>query len=165
MNDMTNDIDSGFSLADLADIDVSDIEEVRFVDIPMGIYDWNVRETNMVEDSKDGERRFKVEFGLEIIEVKSILEPGKNPDDFLKKTHTERFMIYPGKSEEDVKKAIGRVRAFITDIGLDSAGKLGAIVEAAKGHAFTGKITKQKPKDDPSHPGYARLRLEQGLNK
>lgn len=160
----TNDLDQGFSLADLADIDVSDIEEVRFLDLPAGIYDWEVKETELTEDTKDGERRFKVEFRLKILEVKSILEPGKNADDFLNKEHTERFFIYPGKSEDDVKKAIGRVRAFITDIGQDSSGKLGAIVANAKGHTFTGKITKQKNKDDPSHPGYARLRLEQGKN-
>lgn len=164
MVDTTNDLDSGFSLADLANIDVSDIEEVRFVDIPAGIFDWEVTQTDLTEDTKDGERRFKVEFALKIIEVKSILEPGKDPEQFVNKPHTERFMIYPGKTEEEVKKAIGRVRAFVTDIGLDSAGKLGEIVANAKGHTFTGKITKQKPKDDPSHPGYARLRLEQGKN-
>lgn len=164
MNDMTSDIDAeGFSLARLADLDVSDIEEIRFVSLPAGIFDWEVTEAELHEDVKDGETRYKIEWGLKIIEVKSILEPGKNPDDFVGKVHTERFFIKPNESEDKVMKAIGRVRAFITDIGCESKGKLGDIVRNTKGHAFTGKITKQKDRNDPTIE-YARLRLEQGVN-
>lgn len=164
MTDMTDDLDEGFSLAQLADVDVSDIEEIRFVDIPAGIYDWEVIDSTLVEDTKDGERRFKIETSLKIIEVKTILEPGKNADDFLSKTHTERHFIKPKESEEKVKQAIGRYRAFVADMGVDNSGKLGDLVSRVKGHTFTGKIVKQKNKDDPSHPGFARLRLEQNKN-
>lgn len=160
----TNELDQGFSLADLADIDISDIEEVRFLDLPAGIYDWEVLRADLGEDTKDGLRRFKSEFELKILEVKAILEPGKNPDDFVGKTHTERFFIKPQESEDDVKKAIGRIKAFVADMGLSPDGKLKAVVDSAKGHIFTGKIVRQKDKNDPSHPGYARLRLEQNKN-
>ena len=163
MTDATEELNESFSLADLADLDVSDIEEVRFVSLPAGIYDFEVTNADFHEDTKDGETRFKIEFALKIIEVKSIMESGKNPDDFVGKEHTERFFVKPTDEQEKVLKAIGRVRAFITDMGGDSEGKLGDIVRNQKGHTFTGKIVKQKDRNDPSVE-YARLRLEKGAN-
>lgn len=163
MTDATEELNESFSLADLADLDVSDIEEVRFVSLPAGIYDFEVTNADFHEDTKDGETRFKIEFGLKIIEVKSIMESGKNPDDFVGKEHTERFFVKPTDEQEKVLKAIGRVRAFITDMGGESKGKLGDIVRNQKGHTFTGKIVKQKDRNDPSVE-YARLRLEKGAN-
>lgn len=163
MNDMTNDLDESFSLADLADLDVSDIDEVRFVDLPAGVFDWEVLEADLAEDQKDGETRFKAEFKLKILEAKAILEPGHNKEDFDGKIHTERFFIKPTAEPEKVQAALGRLRAFITDIGCESAGKVGDIVRNTQGHTFTGKIIKQKDRVDPNVT-YARLRLEHKKN-
>lgn len=155
--------DSGFSLAELADLDVSDIEEVRYVAIPQGSYDFEIVNADFMEDTKDGETRFKAEVELKIIEAKAILEPGHNPDDFVGKAHTERFFIKPADEQEKVLAAIGRIRAFVTDVGMDSKGKLGDIVRNLKGHTFSAKIVNQRNKDDPSNP-YKRLKLEPGKN-
>jgi hypothetical protein len=156
------DVDSlsgaGFSLADLADIDVTDIEEVRFVDLPAGVYDWEIVEGKMLEDDKDGVRRFKIEFELKVLEAVAVLEAGIDKDTLVNKIHTERFFIDPSKDEADVKKAIGRVRAFVTDTGGDSRGKLGPIVRDSKGRTFRCPVVKQKDKDDPTR-SYARLKL------
>jgi hypothetical protein len=120
----STDVDSlsgaGFSLADLADIDVTDIEEVRFVDLPAGVYDWEIAEGNLLDDEKEGVRRFKIEFELKVLEAVAVLEAGIDKDTLVNKIHTERFFIDPSKDEADVKKAIGRVRAFVTDTGGDS---------------------------------------------
>lgn len=159
MNDMTSGIDEGFSLADLADIDVSNIEEVRFVNLPAGTYDFEVNRSEFAEDTKDGERRFKIEVELKILECRASLEPNVDRESLQGRLHTERFFIKPSDSEEDIAKAIGRVRAFVTDVGMDSAGKLGDIVGNLKGHTFSAKIVKQKDKTDPSIE-YARLKLE-----
>lgn len=149
----------GFSLADIADIDVSEIAEVRFEQIPAGSYDWEVTEASLGEDEKDGERRFKAEFDLKILEVKAVLEQGVDKESLVGKTFTERYFIKPTEPQEEIEKAIGRIRAFIADIGLDNKGKLGDIVRSAKGHTFPGKITKRKDKNDPS-VSYARLKLD-----
>jgi hypothetical protein len=150
----------GLSLADLADIDVSDIEEVRFATLPAGAYGFKVNEADLKEDEKEGKRRFYAEFGLEIVEVKAVVDPNADKEGLVGKKHTEKFYVSPATStEEEVKKAIGRIRAFITDIGLNSAGQLGAIVREAKDHVFTGKIVKQKDKEDKSIE-YSRLKLD-----
>lgn len=159
MTDMTDDLNDGFSLASLAEIDVSEIEEVRFVNLPAGTYDFEVNKAELAEDTKDGKRRFKVEVELKIVECRSSLEANVDRDSLAGRMHTERFFIKPEESQEDVLKQIGRIRAFVTDIGQDSKGTLGAIVENMKGHQFSAKIVKQKDKTDPSIE-YARLKLE-----
>jgi hypothetical protein len=149
----------GFSLADLADVDVSGIEEVRFSSLPAGVYGFEVIESDLHEDEKDGNRRFYAKFDMRVVEVKAVIDPNADKESIVGKNHGERFFVDPSKTEEEVKAAIGRIRAFITDIGMDSSGKLGDIVRNAKGHVFTGKIVKQKDKDDKSVE-YARLRLD-----
>lgn len=148
-----------FSLADFADLDVSEIEEVRFVDLPAGVFEFIVSDSGIEEDEKDGERRFKVNVELTIEEVKAVLDSKVDKELLVGKKHTERFFIKPGAEQEEVLKAIGRVRAFITDIGGESAGKLGDIVTNIKGHQFRGQIIKQKDRHDKSRE-YARLKLD-----
>jgi hypothetical protein len=153
------DEDTGFSLADLADIDVSNIEEVRFQSLPAGAYGFEVIDADLGEDEKDGARRFFAKFEMKIIEVKAVVDPNADKEGLVGKAHTERFFIKTSEGEEETKKAIGRIRAFIADIGMPNTGALGPIVRECKGHTFTGKIKKQKDKEDKSIE-YSRLVLE-----
>jgi len=139
-----------FSLADIADMDVSDIAEVRFEQIPAGVFGWEITESDLSEDEKDGERRFKAEIVQKIIEVKSVLEQGVDKESLVGKTHTERFFIKPNEPQEEVQKAIGRIRAFVADIGGNNVGKLGDIVRGLKGHTYVCKGVKQKDRTDKS---------------
>lgn len=150
---------SGYSLADLAEIDVSDIEEVRYSTLPAGGYEFEITEADLGEDEKDGERRFFARFDMKVVGVKAVLEQGVDKESLVGKSHNERFFVTPSDTEEKVKEAIGRIRAFITDIGQDSTGALGKIVREAKGHTFSGKIVKQKDRNDKSIE-YARLKLD-----
>lgn len=155
----TNDMEGeGFSLADLAGLDVSGIEEVRFIQLPSGDYEWEVINTNLEEDEKDGDRRFKITFELKIVEVKAVLEANVDKDSLVGKIFEERFFIKPKESQEDVAKAIGRVRAFITDTNGNSKGALGEIVANHKGATFRAQIVKQKDRNDKSIE-YARLKV------
>lgn len=149
----------GFSLADLADVDVSGIEEVRYSTLPAGAFGFQIIEADLGEDEKDGNRRFFAKFDMKVVEVKAIIDPNADKEAVIGKQHSERFFVDPSKTEDEVKAAIGRIRAFITDIGMDSAGNLGPIVRNTKDHIFVGKIVKQKDKDDKSVE-YARLRLD-----
>ena len=80
-------------------------------------------------------------------------------ESFAGKTHTERFFIYPKKSQEDAAKAIGRVKAFLADMGCATEGKFNPAVLDSKGHTFRGRIEKQKDRNDAAIE-YARLRLD-----
>lgn len=156
----------GFSLADLADLDVSDIDEVRYVKLPAGVYDMRVKSADLFEDSKDGEIRYKAEFELEIVEVKSTIESTTEEDreKLIGKVHTERFFVKPAEEQDKIEAAIGRIRAFVADIGCNNAGSLGGIVRDTKDHVFTTKLIMQKDRNDKSIE-YARLRLDGKVNR
>lgn len=150
-----------FSLADLAGLDVSDIEEIRSERLPVGAYLFRGKKAGLSEmDNRDGEKRYVATVTLEVAEVQAITEKGYKPEDVVGKTHTERFYIVPEKAQE----GIGRIRAFVSDIGLDSAGALGGmteegvppgILDSIVDHIFPAKITAKKQDGET----YARLKL------
>jgi hypothetical protein len=155
---MSDDMDAGgdFSLADLAELDVSDIEEIRFESLPAGAYIFKIVEATLGEKpNKDGEQRFLAEFKVEIVEVKAVVKKGVEPESLVGKTHVEKFYIVPEKAPE----GIGRIRAFLGDIGLNNAGKLGEVVEQSVEHIFPGKIAERPNRDDPSQK-FASLRVD-----
>jgi hypothetical protein len=161
MTDNTEDpiYDVGFSLADLADIDLDGIEEVRYENLPKGTYEFEITKATLTTDAKDGEARYKAEFEITVVEMLSSLEPGVDLEAQAKKTLTERFFIYPKRSEEEAGKAIGRIKAFLADTGANTSGKIGALVADSKGTQFRGRIDHKPDRTDPNTV-YARLKLE-----
>ena len=149
----------GFSLADLAGIDVSEIEEVRYSTLPAGGYGFEVTEADLGEDEKDGERRFFAKFDMKVVEVLTVLEAGVDKESLVGRQHIERFFVKPADPKDDVLKSIGRIRAFVADIGMPNAGELGEIIRNCKGHVFKGKIQHQVDKNDKSVV-YSRLKLD-----
>lgn len=148
-----------FSLADLADLDVSDIAEMRFETHPQGVYEFEVKSATLDETTNnEGEKRFTAEFELEIIGVKSVLQAGVDKESLIGKTQKEKLWINPGAEPKKVAEAIGRLRAFVADMGCESAGKLGEIITNTKGHVFTAAIVHQKDRDDKSIV-YAKVKL------
>ncbi len=151
---------AGFSLADLIDLDVSEIAEVRFSTLSQGVYEFEVTSASLDEDTdKDGNRRFKAEIELKVIGVKAVLDAGVDKEALIGKMHKERMFVQTIVPESQALEQIGRIRAFVSDVGMDSKGKLGAIVANLKGHTFTAPIAEQTDKHDKSIR-YARLRLE-----
>lgn len=150
----------GFTLADLSELDVSDIQEIRFETLPAGIYEFEVMGATLNEGTnKDGEKRFTAEFEFKIVEVKALLKPGVDKDSLVGKKITEKLWIDPKQPQDKVAEAIGRIRAFVADMGCDNLGKLGDIVANTKGHVTMGKITNKPDKDDKTRI-YARVAFE-----
>jgi hypothetical protein len=149
-----------FSLADLADIDVSEIEEIRFESLPPGVYGFKVAEADLEEKpNRDGDQRFIGAFNLEVVEVKAVVKAGVDKDSLIGKKHTERRYIVPTEGPAKLAEGIGQLRAFVTDIGCNSEGKLIEIVKNTVDHTFYGKIVERSNKDDPSQK-FAQLRLD-----
>lgn len=147
---------AGFTLADLGDLDISDIEEIRYESLPAGAYGFKIVSATLDEKpNRDQEQRFIAEVKLEVVEVKAVIKKGVELESLIGKTHTEKFYIVPEKAAE----GIGRVRANFTDMGIDSTGKFRDVLDRAVGHTFFAKIKEQKDKEDPSRV-YARLVLE-----
>lgn len=152
---------SDFSLADLAGLDVSGIDEIRFERVPDGKYVFRGKEIRLDEDENDdGDKRFNVFVVSEVVECHVVLEQGVTKEDTIGKTHTERFFVDP----TDAATGIGRIRAFIADIGLPNVGALGGMASQGKapgildqipGHQWPATIFTQKRKGQE----YARMKL------
>lgn len=150
-----------FSLADLAGLDVSGVEEIRSERLPAMAGVFRGDKVELVDgENRDQERRFIAVVTFEVAEVQTIVEKGYAEADVLGKKHTERFYIVPEKAQE----GIGRIRAFVADIGLDNKGALGGvegmpegILDRIVGHTFPAKITTRKVDGET----YSRLKLPQ----
>lgn len=151
----------GMSLADIAGIDTSEIEELRSSSLPTGLYTFECSagklEDKMVKD--DSERRVVASVQLKVIEIDTIAEKDVNPDDVMGKTQTEQFFIDPAEAE----KGIGYLKGWVADIGADNSGNMGGVegapagyLDKLEGHRFKAKIIKKKAKDGNY---YARLQL------
>lgn len=150
-----------FSLADLAETDVSTIEEIRFENLPAGVYDFEVVEADLDEkDNKDGDNRILAVFKYKVIGVQSCLDRNiSDPDSLIGKSHTEKNYIVPDQGEQKAMEGIGRVRAFIWDMGCPNKGKLGDIVRGTVGHRFTAPIISRPNPNDRTSP-FAQLKLK-----
>lgn len=145
-----------FSLADLAELDVSDIAEIRFETLPQGIYEFICKNPKLDEGTnKDGEKQFVFTSDNVIEEVVQVLDANVDKEKLVGKSQQQRQNIDPS----DAETGIGRIRAYGTDIGIDSTGKLGEVVSRMDGQRFRAKIVHNKDKTDPSIV-YARLRFE-----
>lgn len=144
-----------FSLADLAGVDMTEIQEVSFEGLPAGMFVFRGTEAKLekVRNAKD-EPRGKIGLQMEVIEVKSITERGINPDDYgdyIGKKHRENIWIVPEKPEE----GLGLFAKFMHSIGLATEGPLGGdgesegVLDTFVGHEFSGKIHKKPRKGDP----------------
>lgn len=147
-----------FSLADIAQLDASEIAEVRFESLPAGVYVFR-GESARFEDgtNRDDERRVILVTKSEVVEVKSVIDRDYKTEEqratLIGKKHTEKFYVVPEKAAE----GLGLIRAFIGDIGLPNDGPFGGvegsepgIVDAFAGHEFTGKIAQRPRKGNPT---------------
>lgn len=149
---------SNFSLSDLSNIDLSEVDEVRGSTFPAGVFDWEVVADPVpafdVVDAKNKEtgaeeKRAVVKFTMKCLDV--VIMPPKqkdgsqspSPESVVGKTFTETFFI---RTPED----FGRVRAFLTDIGVDTTQKKAAAqyLLDSVGARFRAPIVQRFKKDD-----------------
>lgn len=163
---MDNEANEGmdFSLAELAGVDMTEIQEVSFEGLPAGLYLFRgiAGKLEKVDNAKE-EKRGKIGLEMEVVEVKSITERGIAQDEwpeYVGKKHRENFWIVPEKPEEGLGIAV----RFFRSIGINTEGKPlggcvneetgepieGIIDEFADGVEFAGKITKKPRKGDPT---------------
>lgn len=148
MTDLENEVEEEFSLADIAQLDASEIAEVRFEVLPAGVYVFRGVDAKFEDGTnKDDERRIILKAQFEVVEVKSVIDRDFKTEEaraeLLGKKHTEKMYVVPAKAAE----GLGLIRSFIGDIGLPNEGPFGGvegsepgIVDGLVGHEFTAKI-------------------------
>src|SRR3546814_4960626 len=92
MSDLENNVDEdgGFSLAQLAGFDASDVAEIRFENLPGGAYVFNGTGVKLEKTkNREDETRFKLTINLEVAEVKAVTERGVNKEELVGKKNNE----------------------------------------------------------------------------
>lgn len=151
-----------FSLADLAGVDATDIQEVRYENLAQGVFEFQGTKAEFTEREGDDGKYFELILEMQVIEVKAVVDRNVNREELIGKKHTEKRWIRPSEAADN----IGKLRAFYADIGLPNAGNLGGVpgqptgfVDGFVDHIFTGKIMHKPRKNDPGTKD-ARLRIE-----
>jgi hypothetical protein len=163
MEDLAKEIEvegTKLTLSDLAGLDMGGIDEVRGTDFPAGIFEFVIvadpapsLDTLDVKDKESSDPDAKVtrpiiKFTMKCENVRRL--PPKQldgsdspePEKIIGMMYTESFFV--SKSED-----LGRVKAFLVDIGVDaSKGSLTDLLTAAIDKKFVGAITKRRNKDD-----------------
>lgn len=150
------------SLIDLANMEVDEISEVRTTIFPAGMFQWRCIETSIetVTYEKDGEETTSpvVKFTLECRGVFSVVESDIDAESLIGRKHTETFFVRTKKQAETIED-IGRIKAFVKDIGVNEAsipknaqGKTSfeATVKAAEGVEFKAIMLNRKDRNDKS---------------
>lgn len=137
------------SLLQLAQVDMTSIEEYRFENRPAGVYVFRVKnadtDTIEVTDEESGGtvKRGAIVITLDVINCLSLNDPNLNPADQIGTEHREMIFL------SDLQKGLGRLKALMNDAGFVSNGPLDEVLNNFKGFEFVANITVSKSKKDP----------------
>ena len=150
------------SLADLAGINIDEVEEKEFKTFAQGNFDWEVQansdfDTFDKEDDDTGENITVpvITVTCKCIHVHAITDKNEDPNSWMGEEHTERFQV---KDLSD----IGRFKALMTNSGFTETIRgqgmsLQQCMEKFHGWRFNAKVSHTKSKKDASKV-YANLR-------
>lgn len=136
------------SLADLAGINLSEVAEVRFENIPeMGaLFEITAHSLEAI-DRGEKMKGPGVIYDFSVKECVSLVDSSLKKEEMVGKVQKQTFML---RNLED----IGRFKAFLTDCGVQipDAMPLPDIIPGVVGLAFTGKSVHKKNTNDPDKP-------------
>ncbi len=145
--------DEIIDLASLAGVDMSGVSEVRSMILPAGQYLFKIldaklesREVSDRSDSaEEGAKINKpvVDFELEVSDCMALVKDDLDPGSVIGRKHHNSFYI------NDLAMDLGRVQAFLTDIGIPGNKALNELLVEAHGVEFVTDITNTKNRDNP----------------
>lgn len=137
------------SLAEIAGLDTTDIEEVRKVKFPKGWFIWEISEESKIDQvTANNEERFVIQVPLNCL---AVINTKLLPDEAVKlvgKRHFDNYWI----KNDDPQETIGQFKAFAADVGYTGAAELGVIVDGVKKMRFVAPITHARNQNDEDNP-------------
>jgi len=137
------------SLADIAGINMDEIEEARYSSFPGGMVQLKCEKAAL--DVRGTDPKFGIiKLDFVCTNVHSLVDPNESAEKTIGKHHFEDVFIVGGNlTQVDTAERIGYLKAFMHDTGFKVQGSLGELLQSYVGHEFIG-VTKKKPrKDDP----------------
>lgn len=139
----------GVSLADLANLPMDGVKEVRGGIMPKMSGRWKIKKMELTtrDTTKQGTKPV-VAGQFECTQVHACLDDDVDGDSLVGRVHNQAWFIGvtdPPKPVED----IGRVKAFLADAGFAGSGSFQDVLAQAEGHEFDAPISHRKDKNDP----------------
>lgn len=133
------------SLMQIAGVDMSAVEEVRYFPFAKGSYMWRVKSAELgTKEIKEIEKPLAV-FELECVNCFAVFETDKAPEDFVGKVMKHDVTMF-----EDLEEFIGRTKAFIVDIGGVASGPFQNALAGTVGVLFNSNVSHRLDKNDKS---------------
>ena len=126
-------------LSQLEEVDLSEVEEVRQTVLPVGTYIFRI---NDMRPQVFGEYPVIVK-ELQVESVVTLRDPNLDEEKYVGATHMDSVFL------TDMDEGLGRVKAFLKDIGAASEGPILELMDAAVGKTFIANVKHTKSKKDP----------------
>lgn len=149
MADVSLNVDGAeISLAELAGLNMDDIEEVRFEVLPKGLS--AVFRNKSADIVKMGEKP-AISLTYEVMKIFGETEE-MNDENMVGKEHQELFFL----SGKEPLKVLGMMKAHMSDAGFSASGELQDVLDKYQSHMCKAVIKHTVNKDDEDRP-YARM--------
>jgi len=130
------------SLSTIGDVDMSEVDAVRFTLIPKGKFRFQIDGPGELTTVGEGDEQYaRITLKAKIVEVVTLIDKKESADEMIDKVHTEMFNL-------KTKDAIGRYAAFLEDSGYAQGGSLNESLANLDNHVFLAKIRHTKSKNN-----------------
>lgn len=143
------------SLAEIGNVDMDGVAEVRGVTFPAGAFQLAVETAKLGIVGSGKDRKPAVMFEFNCRNVIALTDSEVDAAVVIGKTHREACLL------TDPMEGLGHVKAFMADTGFKGSGSLQELLEAFKGTEFLTRITNNPDKNDTSRI-YANIGLNFG---
>lgn len=149
--------DQEFSLADLAGIDMNEVEaNYGPENLPPCVVELRVIDAKLEAvktKGGDGPTKAAVRIETEVVNALSVVDPNIPLESLIGRKHYETYYL------TDLAKDLGRVKALLVDSGFQGTGSLTDMLNQFVGHQFICAINNRKDKND-SDIVYANINLK-----
>lgn len=151
--------DQTASLADIAGINMDDIEEVRRFVFPRMIARWKIVESKLTVMKQKDTKVAVANWQFECMEPLAFAnaEDESRAESFVGKKHMEGIKFI----DTDPKETLGRIKAFMSDTGFKGAGVLQELLQQFVDLEFIGRISVNADANDPDKK-YNNFQLQFG---
>ena len=148
LDTMLNVGDETVSLADIANLDMEGVAEVRFSPLPkmIGVFKCTSMKLDVRDTKKQGKKPV-IAATFEVVGVNACFDDEIEPESLIGRKHSEAWYLGVGDPPNLVED-IGRWKAFLADSGFTVVGNTNQICEAVVDHIFVATIQHRKDPND-----------------
>ena len=136
------------NLAQLGGVDLADVDAVRFIVTPAGVFRFECIKGELTTATRDKKAVPCASFELAIREVISLASDAHTKEEVLTMVHGHQIAVRPDEANAIVRW-LGRIKAFLEDTGFRGTGTLNQLCANYVGHEFRAPIRQTASKDDP----------------